>query len=100
MCAGYNPETGMDLDNALDNVIRAFGTGSTFRDWSPYVLGDEVARRIGAEPVGIPHMGGYAVGRRIVERYLAATGLEAAHAIVPPVHELLEAVAVTPPPVA
>jgi uncharacterized protein YjaZ len=61
------------------------------------VLGDEVARRIGVEPVGIPHMGGYAVGRRIVERYLAATGLEAAQAIVRPVHELLEGAGVTPP---
>jgi uncharacterized protein YjaZ len=42
-------------------------------------------------------MGGYAVGRRIVERYLAATGLEAAQAIVRPVHELLEGAGVTPP---
>jgi uncharacterized protein YjaZ len=93
----YKDVTGKVLDEASDKVIRAFGTGSTFRDWSPYVLGDEVARRLGMEPVGIPHMGGYAVGRRIVERYLAATGLEAAQAIVRPARELLEGAGVTPP---
>jgi uncharacterized protein YjaZ len=93
----YKDVTGKVFDETWDKVIRAFGTGSTFRDWSPYVLGDEVARRMGVEPVGIPHMGGYAVGRRIVERYLAATGLEAAQAIVRPVHELLEGAGVTPP---
>jgi hypothetical protein len=36
------------------------------------------------------------VGRRIVERYLAATGLKAAQAIARPVHELLEGAGVTP----
>lgn len=96
----YKDVTGRVFDETWEKVIHAFGTGSTFRDWSPYVLGDEVARRIGAEPVGIPHMGGYAVGRRIVERYLAGTGLEAAQAIVRPVHELLEGAGVTPPTVA
>jgi uncharacterized protein YjaZ len=89
--------TGKVLDDAWDKVIRAFGTGTTFREWSPYVLGDEVARRLGTEPIGIPHMGGYAVGRRIVERYLAATGLKAAQAIARPVDELLEGAGVTPP---
>ena len=68
----------------------AIGTGSSFRDWSPYVLGDEVAQRMGSEPIGIPHMGGYAVGRKIVERYLAATGLKAAQAMVRPAAEILE----------
>ena len=41
--------------------------------WTPYVLGDEVGVRMGLRPVGVPHMGGYAVGRLIIERYLAAT---------------------------
>jgi uncharacterized protein YjaZ len=36
-------------------------------------------------------MGGYAVGRQIVERYLAATGLRAAQAIVRPTAEILQA---------
>jgi uncharacterized protein YjaZ len=34
-------------------------------------------------------MGGYAVGRRIVERYLSNTGLKAAQAIVRPAAEIL-----------
>jgi uncharacterized protein YjaZ len=93
----YKNVTGKVFDETWDKVIAAFGTGTTFREWSPYVLGDEVARRMGTEPVGIPHMGGYAVGRRIVERYLAATGLKAAQAIARPVDELLEGAGVTPP---
>jgi uncharacterized protein YjaZ len=88
---------GKVLDETWDKVIGAFGTGTTFREWSPYVLGDEVARRLGTEPVGIPHMGGYAVGRRIVERYLAATGLKAAQIIARPVSELLDGAGVNPP---
>jgi uncharacterized protein YjaZ len=95
--AWYKNVTGKVLDDTSDKVISAFGTGTTFREWSPYVLGDEVARRMGTEAVGIPHMGGYAVGRRIVERYLAATGLKAAQAIARPVDELLEGAGVTPP---
>jgi len=95
--AWYREVTGKVFDETWDKVIAAFGTGTTFRDWSPYVLGDEVARRLGTEPVGIPHMGGYAVGRKIVERYLAATGLKAAQAIARPVDELLEGAGVTPP---
>jgi uncharacterized protein YjaZ len=42
-------------------------------------------------------MGGYAVGRRIIEKYLAATGLKAAQAMVRPVDELLEGAGVRPP---
>ncbi len=95
--AWYKNVTGKLLDDTSDKVIAAFGTGTTFREWSPYVLGDQVARRLGTDPVGIPHMGGYAVGRRIVERYLAATGLKAAQAIARPVDELLEGAGVTPP---
>ena len=95
--AWYKDVKGKVLDETWDKVIGAFGTGTTFREWSPYVLGDEVARRLGTEPVGIPHMGGYAVGRRIVERYLAATGLKAAQIIARPVSELLDGAGVNPP---
>ena len=80
---------GAALDEAFQKVTAAFDTGNGFRDWTPYVLGDLVAERIGARPVGVPHMGGYAVGRLIVERYLAATGLRAAQAIVRPASEIL-----------
>jgi uncharacterized protein YjaZ len=87
--AWYSEVTGPALDAAFEKVTAAFDTGSGFAEWTPYVLGDLVAERIGARPVGVPHMGGYAVGRRIVERYLNATGLKAAQAIVRPVAEIL-----------
>lgn len=87
--AWYAGVTGTELDATFDKVVAAFGTGSTFSDWSPYVLGDQVAERMGMRPAGVPHMGGYAVGRRIVELYLQATGLKAAHAMVRPTSEIL-----------
>lgn len=87
--AWYADVTGDALEDAYEKVTAAFDTGSGFADWTPYVLGDLVAERVGGRPAGIPHMGGYAVGRRIVERYLEATGLKAAHAIVRPASEIL-----------
>ena len=93
----YAGVKGKVFDQTWEKVIGAFGTGSSFKDWSPFVLGDEVARRLGSEPVGLPHMGGYAVGRRIVEKYLVATGLKAAQAMVRPASEILEGAGVTPP---
>src|SRR5437899_171655 len=68
------------------------------RTYGYYVLGDEVARRVGSEPVGIPHMGGYAVGRKIVERYLDATGMKAAQAMTRPVNEIFEGAGITKGP--
>ena len=87
--AWYADVAGARLDAVFELVTAAFDTGNGFTDWSPYVLGDLVAERIGARPVGVPHMGGYAVGRAIVERYLSATGLRAAQAIVRPASEIL-----------
>jgi uncharacterized protein YjaZ len=87
--AWYAPVTGKLLESTWQKVTDAFGTGRSFPDWTPYVLGDEVAGRMGLHPVGVPHMGGYAVGRAIVEKYLAATGLRAAQAIVRPTEEIL-----------
>ena len=87
--AWYAEVTGDALDDAYEKVTAAFDTGSGFREWTPYVLGDLVAERIGARPAGVPHMGGYAVGRAIVERYLKSTGLRAAQAIVRPASEIL-----------
>src|SRR2546426_2396495 len=91
----YSGVTGKLFDDTWEKVVGAFGTGRSFRDWSPYVLGDEVAKRMGSKAVGIPHMGGYAVGRKIVERYLSATGLKAAQAMVRPAAEILEGAGVT-----
>jgi uncharacterized protein YjaZ len=87
--AWYAGVRGGALDAAYDKVTGALGTGTSFPDWTPYVLGDDVATRMGLKPAGIPHMGGYAVGRRIVERYLAKNGLKAAQAIVRPTAEIL-----------
>ena len=87
--AWYSTVTGQVLNDAYEKVTGAFGTGASFRDWAPYVLGDVVAERTGGQPVGVPHMGGYAVGRLIVERYLRSTGLKAAQAIVRPAPEIL-----------
>ena len=94
----YSEVTGQVLDAAWEKVTAAFGTGRSFPDWTPYVLGDEVAGRMGLRPVGVPHMGGYAVGRLIVERYLAATGLKAAQAIVRPKNEILAGAGLAPKP--
>jgi uncharacterized protein YjaZ len=85
----YAPVAGKVLETTYKKVTEAFGSGHSFPDWTPYVLGDEVAGRMGLRPVGVPHMGGYAVGRAIVERYLGATGLKAAQAIVRPTAEIL-----------
>ena len=87
--AWYAGVTGPELVAAFEKVTGAFDTGSGFGDWTPYVLGDLVAERLGGRPVGVPHMGGYAVGREIVERYLKATGLKAAQAIARPASEIL-----------
>jgi uncharacterized protein YjaZ len=94
--AWYAPVTGKVLEATWQKVTSAFGTGRSFPDWTPYVLGDEVAGRMGLRPVGVPHMGGYAVGRAIIERYLAATGLKAAQAIVRPTAEILAGVGLAP----
>jgi uncharacterized protein YjaZ len=92
--AWYAGVRGELFDRTWETVTGAFGTGSTLADWSPYVLGDPTSEQMGRPPVGVPHMGGYAVGRRIVERYLAATGRTAAEAIATPAADILEAAGV------
>ena len=87
--AWYADVTGDELEDVYDKVTGAFDTGNGFGDWTPLVLGDLIAERLGGRPAGVPHMGGYAVGRRIVERYLEATGLKAAHIIARPTSEIL-----------
>ena len=94
--AWYSSIKGDLLAKTWTKVTEAFGTGRSFPEWTPYVLGDEVAGRMGLRPVGVPHMGGYAVGRAIIERYLAATGLKAAQAIVRPTAEILAGAGIAP----
>jgi len=88
----YADVKGDVLEETYARVTRAFGSGMGFDDWSPYVLGDEVAKAMGRQPVGVPHMGGYAVGRKIVAQYLDETGLRAAQVIVRPTGEILRRV--------
>jgi uncharacterized protein YjaZ len=87
--AWYAGVTGDVLEETWRKVVGAFEAGGSFPDWTAHVLGDLTAERAGREPKGIPHMGGYAVGRRIVSRYLAASGLSAAQAVVRPTSEIL-----------
>jgi len=54
-----------------------------------YVHGDEMARMMGGEPVGLPAGAGYAAGLRLVEAHLAATGLTAAQSTCLPAAEII-----------
>ncbi|MFI6297266.1 DUF2268 domain-containing protein [Nonomuraea sp. NPDC050790] len=56
-----------------------------------YVLGDTATAKFGGEPRGIPDMAGYAVGLRLVEAHLAATGMSAAESSGLPAAEILRA---------
>ena len=54
-----------------------------------WVLGDAIAGRFGAPPIGIPTGAGYAVGNRLVDAYLAATGLSASEAVHADAREII-----------
>ncbi|MEV0269483.1 DUF2268 domain-containing putative Zn-dependent protease [Hamadaea sp. NPDC050747] len=69
--------TGSSLDDAYDKTVAAFDV-TGYDKTAAYVLGDTTARRFGSEPVGIPDMAGYAVGLRIVDAHLKASGLTVA----------------------
>jgi uncharacterized protein YjaZ len=51
------------------------------QNFTAWVHGDASAERFGAAPVGLPTGAGYAVGNRLVDAYLAATGQTAAQAL-------------------
>lgn len=55
----------------------------------PYVYGDATAALMGQEPVGLPDFAGYAVGLRLVDAHLAASGLTAAESVALPVGRIL-----------
>ncbi|MBF6300158.1 peptidase [Nocardia amamiensis] len=58
------------------------GLGVTgMQNFTAWVHGDAIAERFGVTPVGLPTGAGYAVGNRIVDAYLAATGQTAAQAL-------------------
>jgi len=74
------------VDEAEQKVLSSL---ETRQNATAYVLGDATAVKMRGTAIGIPHMGGYAVGRRIVERYLEATGKTAAAATADAHEEIL-----------
>ncbi|MEV0383460.1 DUF2268 domain-containing putative Zn-dependent protease [Nonomuraea sp. NPDC050643] len=80
--------TGQAYDVAYERIMADFDLEG-MRHTSAYVLGDGAMRLFGQEPRGIPDMAGYAVGLRLVDQALSASGLSAAEATVLPAAELL-----------
>ncbi|MCK2219333.1 DUF2268 domain-containing protein [Actinomadura sp. ATCC 31491] len=80
--------TGEEFDRAYELIMKDFDLAG-MQHTSAYVLGDGAMRAFGQEPRGIPDMAGYAVGLRLVDRALAATGLTATEATLLPAAELM-----------
>ena len=86
---GYTPigRPHLDDDAVFDTVLTGLDVGG-MENFAAWVLGDEIAQRFGGAPVGVPTGGGYAVGNRLVDAYLAETGATAAEALHVPSHEV------------
>ncbi|QPC82941.1 hypothetical protein G4Y79_00785 [Phototrophicus methaneseepsis] len=54
-----------------------------------YIFGDHWRQMTGAEPIGMPTYGGYAIGYRIVQAYLQQTGRTIAEATFLPADEII-----------
>ncbi|MEO3792394.1 DUF2268 domain-containing putative Zn-dependent protease [Nonomuraea sp. B10E15] len=80
--------TGERYDLAYEKIMAAFDLAG-MQNTPAYVLGDSATRNFGQEPRDIPDMAGYAVGLRLVDQILEATGLTAAEATVLPAAELM-----------
>ncbi len=76
-------------DAVFDKVVAALGV-TGMHNFAAYVHGDATAEQFGATPVGLPTGAGYAVGNRLVDRYLAATGKTAAEALLAPAGKVIE----------
>ncbi|MGC5025851.1 DUF2268 domain-containing protein [Tsukamurella sp. DT100] len=59
------------------------------QNFASWVLGDAIAGRFGAKPIGVPTGAGYAVGNRLVDAYLAATGRTASEAVHADAREII-----------
>lgn len=84
----YGDELGytrIGVPHLSDDVVFAkvvSGLGVTgMQNFTAWVHGDASAERFGVEPVGLPTGAGYAVGNRLVDTYLAATGRTVAQAL-------------------
>jgi uncharacterized protein YjaZ len=60
------------------------------QNFTAWVHGDASAARFGATPVGLPTGAGYAVGNRLVDAYLAATGRTPAEALLVTSREVID----------
>lgn len=76
-------------DDALYARVTANLGITGMQDFASWVLGDAIAGRFGAPPIGIPTGAGYAVGNRLVDAYLAATGLSASEAVHADAREII-----------
>lgn len=81
--------SGAELDAAYAKITADIDLAG-MRHLTPYVHGDATARRMGAEPVGLPDHAGYDVGLRIVDTHLKVTGYSAAASTTLPVDEVLD----------
>jgi len=90
--AGYTP---IGLPHLQDQVVFEKVVAGLdvrgMRNFTAWVHGDEAARRFDTEPVGLPTGSGYAVGNRLVDAYLAATGTTAADALHVPARTIIDA---------
>ncbi|MEE2057326.1 DUF2268 domain-containing protein [Rhodococcus artemisiae] len=88
---GYTPfgVPHLDDDAAFEKIVSALNV-SGMENFAAWVIGDDAAARFGAEPVGVPMGAGYAVGNRLVDRYLIETGKRAADALHVPSAEIIK----------
>jgi uncharacterized protein YjaZ len=68
-------------DAVFTKVVSGLGV-TGMQNFTAWVHGDAHAARFGATPVGLPTGAGYAVGNRLVDAYLTATGRTAAEALL------------------
>jgi uncharacterized protein YjaZ len=87
--------TGEAYESAYERIMADFELAG-MQNTPAYVLGDSATRSFGQEPRGIPDMAGYAVGLRLVDQALAATGLTATEATLLPASELLRRAGLRP----
>ncbi|MGY5129865.1 DUF2268 domain-containing protein [Streptomyces nigrescens] len=80
--------TGAGLDRAYERITADIDVAG-MQNLTAYVLGDATAQLMGQQPVGLPDFAGYAVGLRIVEAHLAASGLTAAQSTALSAREIL-----------
>ena len=60
------------------------------QNFAAWVHGDTAAEQFGATPVGLPTGAGYAVGNRLVDTYLGATGHTAAQALLADAQDVIK----------